>query len=53
LRQFAEVKVIQLALDVIEQEKWSVLCLCTDSWMVANGSKTTGSAGAKLLLLLK
>ncbi|KAK4817217.1 hypothetical protein QYF61_003741 [Mycteria americana] len=34
--QFAEVKAIQLALDIADQEKWPVLCLYTDSWMVAN-----------------
>ncbi|KAK4818462.1 LOW QUALITY PROTEIN: hypothetical protein QYF61_013668 [Mycteria americana] len=34
--QFAEVKIIQLALDIAEQEKWSALCLYTDSWMVGN-----------------
>ncbi|KAK4815727.1 hypothetical protein QYF61_006765 [Mycteria americana] len=35
-RQSAEVKAIQLALDIAEQEKWPVLYLYTDSWMVAN-----------------
>ncbi|GAB0204352.1 hypothetical protein GRJ2_002900800 [Grus japonensis] len=34
--QFAEVKAIQLALDIAEQEKWPTLYLYTDSWMVAN-----------------
>ncbi|GAB0208574.1 hypothetical protein GRJ2_003323100 [Grus japonensis] len=34
--QFAEVKAIQLALDIAEREKWPVLYLCTDSWMVTN-----------------
>ncbi|GAB0206634.1 hypothetical protein GRJ2_003129000 [Grus japonensis] len=34
--QFAEVKAIQLALDIAEREKWLMLYLCTDSWMVAN-----------------
>ncbi|GAB0210357.1 hypothetical protein GRJ2_003501500 [Grus japonensis] len=34
--QFAEVKAIQLALDMAEREKWLMLCLYTDSWMVAN-----------------
>ncbi|XP_062460231.1 ribonuclease H-like [Pezoporus occidentalis] len=34
--QFAEVKAIQLALDIAEREKWPVLYLYTDSWMVAN-----------------
>ncbi|KAK4806782.1 hypothetical protein QYF61_005578 [Mycteria americana] len=33
---FAEVKAIQLALDIAEREKWPMLYLCTDSWMVAN-----------------
>ncbi|KAK4806933.1 hypothetical protein QYF61_027300 [Mycteria americana] len=33
LRQFAEVKAIQVALDIAEREKWPVLYLCTDSWM--------------------
>ncbi|KAK4815664.1 hypothetical protein QYF61_005410 [Mycteria americana] len=36
--QFAEVKAIQLALGIAEQEKWPVLYLYTDSWMVANAS---------------
>ncbi|XP_019329322.1 PREDICTED: uncharacterized protein LOC109279670 [Aptenodytes forsteri] len=34
--QFAEVKAIQLALDIADREKWPVLYLYTDSWMVAN-----------------
>ncbi|KAK4810877.1 hypothetical protein QYF61_013285 [Mycteria americana] len=34
--QFAEVKAIQLVLDIAEQEKWPVLYLYNDSWMVAN-----------------
>jgi len=34
--QFAEMKAIQLALDIASREEWSVLCLYTDSWMVAN-----------------
>ncbi|KAK4805836.1 hypothetical protein QYF61_012896 [Mycteria americana] len=34
--QFAEVKGIQPPLDIAEREKWPVLCLSTDSWMVAN-----------------
>ncbi|GAB0209830.1 hypothetical protein GRJ2_003448700 [Grus japonensis] len=34
--QFAEVKAIQLALDIAEREKWPMLDLCTDSRMVAN-----------------
>jgi len=34
--QFAEVKAVQLALDVAEREGWPVLYLYTDSWMVAN-----------------
>ncbi|GAB0207330.1 hypothetical protein GRJ2_003198600 [Grus japonensis] len=34
--QFAEVKAIQLALDIAERERWPTLYLCTDSWMVAN-----------------
>ncbi|GAB0210165.1 follistatin [Grus japonensis] len=34
--QLAEVKVIQLALDIAEREKWPMLYLYTDSWMVAN-----------------
>ncbi|KAK4831072.1 hypothetical protein QYF61_015270 [Mycteria americana] len=33
---FAEVKAIQLALDIAEQERWPVLYLYTDSWTVAN-----------------
>ncbi|KAK4832972.1 hypothetical protein QYF61_026798 [Mycteria americana] len=36
LSQFAEVKAIQLALDIAEREKWMVLYLYTDTWMVAN-----------------
>ncbi|XP_071597593.1 uncharacterized protein [Heliangelus exortis] len=35
--QFAEVKAIQLALDIAEREKWPVLYLYTDSERVANG----------------
>ena len=34
--QFTEVKAIQLALDVAERERWPMLYLYTDSWMVAN-----------------
>ncbi|GAB0208802.1 hypothetical protein GRJ2_003345900 [Grus japonensis] len=34
--QFAEVKAIQLALDIAEREKWPMLYLYTESWMVAN-----------------
>ncbi|GAB0208928.1 hypothetical protein GRJ2_003358500 [Grus japonensis] len=34
--QFAEVKAIQLALDIAEREKWPTLYLYTESWMVAN-----------------
>ncbi|GAB0207149.1 hypothetical protein GRJ2_003180500 [Grus japonensis] len=34
--QFAEVKAIQLALDIAEREKWPMLYLYTVSWMVAN-----------------
>ncbi|KAK4806218.1 hypothetical protein QYF61_001141 [Mycteria americana] len=34
--QFAEVKAIQLALDIAEREKLPLLYLYTDSWMVAN-----------------
>ncbi|GAB0205118.1 hypothetical protein GRJ2_002977400 [Grus japonensis] len=34
--QFAEVKAIQLALDIAEREKWPTLYLYTDSWMVAS-----------------
>jgi len=56
LSQFAEVKAIQLALDIADQEKWPVLYLYADSWMVAsdlwdgysNGSRATGSAEANL-----
>ncbi|GAB0204011.1 hypothetical protein GRJ2_002866700 [Grus japonensis] len=36
LSQIAEVKAIQLALDIAEREKWPMLYLCIDSWMVAN-----------------
>ncbi|GAB0205676.1 hypothetical protein GRJ2_003033200 [Grus japonensis] len=34
--QFAEVKAIQLALDIAEREKWPMQYLYTDSWMVAS-----------------
>ncbi|XP_071889075.1 uncharacterized protein [Anas platyrhynchos] len=34
--QYAEVKAIQLALEIAKREKWPVLYLYTDSWMVAN-----------------
>ncbi|GAB0207370.1 hypothetical protein GRJ2_003202600 [Grus japonensis] len=34
--QFAEMKAIQVALEIAEREKWPVLYLYTDSWMVAN-----------------
>lgn len=34
--EFAEVKAIQLALDIAEWEKWSMLYLYTNSWMAAN-----------------
>ncbi|GAB0206855.1 hypothetical protein GRJ2_003151100 [Grus japonensis] len=34
--QFAEVKAIQLALDIAEREKWLMFYLYTESWMVAN-----------------
>ncbi|RMB91353.1 hypothetical protein DUI87_32144 [Hirundo rustica rustica] len=34
--QVAELKAIQLALDIAKREKWPTLCLYTDSWMVAN-----------------
>ena len=34
--QFAEVKAIQLVLGIAEREKWPVLYLYTDLWMVAN-----------------
>jgi len=34
--QFAEVKAIQLALDIASREQWPVLYLYTDSWMVVN-----------------
>ena len=34
--KFAEVKAVQLALDVAEWERWPMLYLYTDSWMVAN-----------------
>ncbi|RMC01121.1 hypothetical protein DUI87_22387 [Hirundo rustica rustica] len=34
--QVAEIKAIQLALDIAEREKWPRLYLYTDSWMVAN-----------------
>ncbi|RMB92336.1 hypothetical protein DUI87_31210 [Hirundo rustica rustica] len=34
--QLAELKAVQLALDIAEREKWPKLCLYTDLWMVAN-----------------
>ncbi|RMB99569.1 hypothetical protein DUI87_23822 [Hirundo rustica rustica] len=34
--QIAELKAIQLALDIAEREKWPRLYLYTDSWIVAN-----------------
>jgi len=34
--QFVEVKATQLALDIASREKWPVLYLYTESWMVAN-----------------
>ncbi|RMB92672.1 hypothetical protein DUI87_30981 [Hirundo rustica rustica] len=34
--QVAELKAIQLALDIAEREKWPRVYLYTDSWMVAN-----------------
>ncbi|RMB93525.1 hypothetical protein DUI87_30223 [Hirundo rustica rustica] len=34
--QLAELKAVQLALDIAEREKWPKLYLYTDSWMVAN-----------------
>lgn len=34
--QFADVRAVQLALDVAGQERWPKLYLCTDSWMVVN-----------------
>lgn len=36
LSLFAEVKAIQLSLDISEQEKWSVFYLSTDPLRVAN-----------------
>jgi len=36
LSQFAEVKTIQLSLDIADREMWPVLNVYTDSWMVAN-----------------
>ncbi|KAJ7413695.1 hypothetical protein WISP_88876 [Willisornis vidua] len=35
--QFAELKAVQLALDIAEREGWPRLYLYTDSWMIANG----------------
>ncbi|RMB93155.1 hypothetical protein DUI87_30477 [Hirundo rustica rustica] len=34
--QLAELKAVQLALDIAKREKWPKLYLYTDSWMVAN-----------------
>ncbi|RMC20234.1 hypothetical protein DUI87_01080 [Hirundo rustica rustica] len=34
--QLAELKAVQLALDIAEREKWPKLYLYTDSWMVVN-----------------
>jgi len=36
LSQSAEVKAIELALDIVDQEKGPVVYFYTDSWMVAN-----------------
>ncbi|RMC19977.1 hypothetical protein DUI87_00822 [Hirundo rustica rustica] len=36
LSQLAELKAVQLALDIAEREKWPKLYLYTDLWMVAN-----------------
>jgi len=36
LSHFAEVKAIQLALDITDRERWPVLCLYTDLWKVTN-----------------
>ncbi|RMC19074.1 hypothetical protein DUI87_03678 [Hirundo rustica rustica] len=36
LSQLAELKAVQLALDIAEREKWAKLYLYTDLWMVAN-----------------
>ncbi|RMC09664.1 hypothetical protein DUI87_13450 [Hirundo rustica rustica] len=36
LSQLAELKAVQLALDIAEREKWPKLYLYTDSWIVAN-----------------
>ncbi|RMC13269.1 hypothetical protein DUI87_10803 [Hirundo rustica rustica] len=36
LSQLAELKAVQLALDIAEREKWPKLYLYTDSWMVAS-----------------
>jgi len=36
LSQLAEVKTIQLPLDIASQEKKPVLYLCTNTWMKAN-----------------
>ncbi|RMC03180.1 hypothetical protein DUI87_20374 [Hirundo rustica rustica] len=35
LSQLAELKAVQLALDIAEREKWPKIYLYTDSWMVA------------------
>ncbi|KAF4803562.1 hypothetical protein TURU_014995 [Turdus rufiventris] len=53
--QLAELKAVQLALDIAEREKWPKLYLYTDSWMVANAlwgwlerwKKTNGQLGGK------
>ncbi|RMC01108.1 hypothetical protein DUI87_22374 [Hirundo rustica rustica] len=34
--QLAELKAVQLALDIAEREKWPKLCLYTDLWMVSS-----------------
>ena len=61
--QFIEVKAIQLTFDVAERERWPMLYLFSDSWMVANalwgclphphnGNRITGKGGLSLFGLL-
>lgn len=47
LSQFAEEKALQLALDIAEREKWPVLYLCTDSWIVANAPGVSAAMKAE------
>jgi len=45
LRQSAEEKAVQLTLGVAERERWPVLYLYSDSWMVAKEKNGSGYRG--------